>query len=107
MISMTRKLALVAGIGLALASVSYTPPASAQVYVNVGVAPPAPRYEVVPPPRVGYEWSAGYWRWDPRWHRHVWVPGTWIAARPGWHWHQGAWVGGPGGWRWHQGYWGR
>jgi hypothetical protein len=107
MISMTRKLALVAGIGLALASVSYTQPASAQVVVEVGVAPPAPRYEAVPPPRYGYEWAPGYWQWNPGWHRHVWVPGHWIAGRQGWHWHGGAWVPSPHGWRWHEGYWGR
>jgi hypothetical protein len=95
MINMTRKLALVAGIGLALASVSYTPPASAQVVVGV------------PPPRRGWVWAPGYWQWNPGWHRHVWVGGHWERERPGYRWYPGAWTQGRDGWRWRDGYWGR
>jgi hypothetical protein len=109
MINLTRKLALIGGIGLALASVSYTPPAAAQAYVavGVGVAPPQPRYEVIPPPRRGYVWAPGYWRWSPRWHRHDWVPGHWEAFRPGYRYVPGVWVQGRDGWRYRDGYWGR
>ncbi|MGN6320509.1 MAG: YXWGXW repeat-containing protein [Dyella sp.] len=109
MISMTRKLALVAGIGLALAGVSYTPPATAQVSVGVGirVAPPAPRYERMPPARRGFIWSQGYWRWEPRVHRYVWVPGTWVRARAGYRWYPGVWVRRGPNWYWRDGYWGR
>jgi hypothetical protein len=109
MISMTRKLALVAGIGLALASISYTPPAAAQVAVDVGVrmAPPPPRFERMPPPRRGWVWTPGYWRWAPRWHRYEWVPGNWVHERRGYRWHEGVWVQRGPGWYWRDGYWGR
>lgn len=109
MINMTRKLALVAGIGLALASVSYTPAASAQVRAGVVIttAPPAPRFERVPPPRRGFVWAPGYWRWDPAYRRHVWIPGRWAQARPGYRWYPGVWVHRGPNWYWRDGYWGR
>jgi hypothetical protein len=89
--------------------VSYTPPASAQVVVGVGinVAPPPPRFERVPPPRRGWVWAPGYWQWNPGWHRHVWVGGHWERERPGYRWYPGAWTQGRDGWRWRDGYWGR
>jgi len=60
-------------------------PASAEVNFSVDLmlAPPPPRYEVMPPPRVGFIWAPGYWRWDG--HRHVWMGGRWMQARPGYH----------------------
>jgi hypothetical protein len=70
-------------------------PALSQVYVQV--APPPPRTEVVPAPRRGYVWVPGYWDW--RGKRHVWVNGTWVRERRGYHyaaprWHErnGRWV---------------
>jgi hypothetical protein len=58
-------------------------PALAQVNFSFGIeiAPPAPRVEVVPPPRPGYIWAPGFWAWEG--NRHVWREGRWIAARPG------------------------
>ena len=105
--SLPLKLALLAGLGLTFAGAIYAPPATAQVSVgvNIGVAPPAPRYERVPPPRSGYVWAPGYWRWDGR--RHVWAGGYWVRARPGYRYRPAYWVHGRGGWRFHQGYWGR
>ncbi|WP_449428075.1 YXWGXW repeat-containing protein [Rhodanobacter umsongensis] len=105
--SLPLKLALLAGLGLTSAGALYTPPAVAQVSVGVGIgiAPPTPRYERVPPPRAGYIWAPGYWRWDGR--RHVWAGGYWIRARPGYRYRPAYWVHGRGGWRFHQGYWGR
>ncbi len=50
-----------AALGVALlASPSY-----AEVFanINIGVAPPTPRYEVVPAPRAGYVWAPGSWDW--------------------------------------------
>jgi hypothetical protein len=44
-------------------------PAAAEIYVNI--APPAPRYEVVPAPRHGYVWAPGYWDW--RGNRHLFL----------------------------------
>jgi hypothetical protein len=87
----------------ALASVTATVPATAQDGIVIGVAPPAPRYEAVPPPRPGYRWAPGHWAWDNG--RHVWVSGHWIAERPGMYWYPDRWAyrGGrwhlePGGW---------
>ncbi len=66
-------------------------PAVAQININIdlGVAPPAPRYEVVPAPRYGYAWAPGFWRWEGR--RHVWEQGRWIEARPGFFWVADRW----------------
>jgi hypothetical protein len=83
-------------------------PAAAQlgVSVNIGTPPPAPIYEVVPAPRVGYTWAPGYWRWENE--RHVWAPGHWIEARHGHHWVADHWVEGPhGGWHHDAGHWDR
>jgi hypothetical protein len=59
-------------------------PASAGVGVDITIAPPAPRVVVAPPPRAGYVWAPGYWRWDGG--RHVWVDGRWMRARRNFHW---------------------
>jgi hypothetical protein len=106
MLSITRKLALLAVLGITSAGAIYAPTATAGVSVAVGinVAPPAPQYEVVPPPRAGYVWAPGYWRWEG--HRHVWVGGTWIASRPGYVYHPTRWEHAHDGWRMHEGYWG-
>jgi hypothetical protein len=64
-------------------------PAAAQITINIGVAPPAPRYEVVPAPRSGYAWAPGYWRWENE--RHVWRNGRWLEARSGSHWVADSW----------------
>jgi hypothetical protein len=102
------KLALLAGLSLSFfAGATYAPPAAAQVSVGVGirVGPPPPRFERVPPPRMGYVWAPGYWRWDGR--RHVWAGGYWVHARPGYRYRPAYWVHGHRGWRFHEGYWGR
>ena len=53
--------------------------AMARTYGDVEVAPPAPREEVVPRARAGYEWAPGYWDWNG--HRHVWVKGHFVRSR--------------------------
>jgi len=86
---------------LALSAAAFAPAiATAQVGVSViiGQAPPPPRYERAPPPRVGYIWAPGYWDW--RHNRHQWVGGTWIASRPGYIYHQPRWEQHDG--RWHR-----
>ncbi|WP_114239311.1 YXWGXW repeat-containing protein [Dyella sp. C9] len=108
MLSTTRKLALLAAIGIAsVGAASYAPTAAAGVTVSVGinVAPPAQPYEAVPPPRVGYVWAPGYWHWEGQ--RHVWVAGYWMPARPGMIYHAARWEHARDGWRFHEGYWGR
>ena len=64
-------------------------PAAAQININIGIAPPAPHYELVPAPRSGYVWAPGYWRWENE--RHVWASGRWLEARPGSRWVADRW----------------
>lgn len=66
-------------------------------------APPPPRYEAPPQARRGMAWVPGHWEW--RGHRHVWIQGYWVKARPGYHYREPRWEerGGrhhmrPGGW---------
>ncbi len=99
-----RNRVLLAAVALSAAMVSL--PGTARTFVEIQVAPPAPRVEVVPAPRVGYVWAPGYWRWNGR--RHVWINGRWVGERRGFHWEPDGWVQGPNG-RWHmrQGRWAR
>lgn len=79
--------------------------ASAAANVDIDVAPPAPRVEVVPPPRVGYEWAPGFWAW--RGGAHVWVSGRWVVERRGYHWVPDRWVRVGPHWHYARGYWAR
>jgi hypothetical protein len=93
---------VLAGIALSAAIVSL--PATAKTVVDIEIAPPAPRVEVVPEARVGYVWAPGYWRWNG--HRHVWIHGSWVRERRGWHWVPDAWVQKPNGhWHFVRGHW--
>jgi hypothetical protein len=77
--------------------------ATAQVSLDVTVAPPAPRYEVVPPPRAGYVWAPGYWNWNSgQWG---WSGGRWIVVRPGYRWVPDEWVENGPRWRYVPGHW--
>src|SRR5258708_26159547 len=58
--------------------------ASMSVGLTIGTPPPAPVYEVVPAPRVGYAWAPGYWHWEGS--RHSWHAGYWMPERRGYHW---------------------
>jgi hypothetical protein len=91
---------------VALSAAMVALPGVARTFVEIQVAPPAPLVEVVPPPRVGYVWAPGYWRWNG--HRHVWIRGSWVRERRGWHWERDVWVQSPNG-RWHlvRGHWAR
>jgi hypothetical protein len=64
-------------------------PVSAQITVNVSIAPPAPQYEVVPPLQAGQVWAPGYWTWTGE--RHVWVRGRPILQRVGYRWEPDRW----------------
>ena len=77
--------------------------ASAAIDFTVKIAPPAPRVERIPPPRVGYVWTPGYWAW--RSNRHVWVGGIYVRNRPGYIYEQPRWVQGNGGWHQQGGNW--
>ncbi|MFJ2993322.1 YXWGXW repeat-containing protein [Pandoraea sp. NPDC087047] len=79
-------------------------PAHAQVGVSISIGePPPPRYEPVPPPRVGYVWAPGFWDWDG--HRHEWHGGHWERERPGYVYRAPAWHQGPHGWELNRGGW--
>jgi hypothetical protein len=78
-------------------------PAFCAVGIDTQIAPPQPRVIVAPPPRAGFVWAPGYYRWDG--HRHVWVDGHFIRERRGWHWvpehwdeHHGRYHFEPGRW---------
>jgi hypothetical protein len=91
---------------LAAASIGLMPvPASADVGIYLDLAPPAPRYEVVPAPRAGYVWAPGYWSW--RDGRHAWVAGHWIRERRGMYWHPDRWEQSEGRWAFKRGAWDR
>jgi hypothetical protein len=94
-------LGLMLALGGAVVSVPIT--SLAAVDINVDIAPPAPRVEVVPPPRAGYVWAPGYWEW--RGHAHVWVPGYWMRERRGLHWVPAHWDQRGPHWRFVRGHW--
>ena len=48
---------------LAAASATISVSAVAATYIDVRVAPPPPRHEMVPAARPGYVWAPGYWDW--------------------------------------------
>jgi hypothetical protein len=74
-------------------------------YTEVRIAPPPPRYEREPRARRDHLWAAGHWEW--RGSRHDWVPGTWIAQRPGYAYNQAAWIERDGRWYMEPGRWSR
>ena len=80
-----------------------TAAANADVYVRI--APPAPRYEVVPAVPSGCVWVPGYWNW--RGHRYVWVRGHRVHARRGEHWVGHHWREDHGRWHMERGHWDR
>ena len=85
---MKRKLLLTA---LAAATIGFGAlPASAAVDIYLDVAPPAPRYEVVPSARAGFFWAPGYHDW--RYGRYIWVAGHWVRHRPGYYYEPVRWV---------------
>jgi len=88
-----------------LASPTGVRTAHAETFVEVQIAPPPPRVEVVPRrPSSRHMWIRGYWGWDG--HRHVWTPGHYVLARRGYMYREPRWEGaGHGHWRWHRGGW--
>jgi hypothetical protein len=76
---------------------------SARVYVDVDVAPPPPRVEVIPHERHGYVWAPGYWNYTG--HHHVWVNGRYIHEHHGHHWVADAWEDRNGRWHFVAGHW--
>ena len=82
-------------IAASIALGAFAQPAAAQQIsgsLYVDIAPPAPRVEVVPPPRAGHVWLPGYWRWDASARTHIWVDGRWEVERPGYRWVADRWI---------------
>ena len=95
-------LALCIGAG-SLGALGTGTPTYADVYVRI--APPAPRYEVVPAVPPGWVWVPGYWNWSG--HRYVWVRGHRVHARRGEHWVGHRWRENHGRWHMERGHWDR
>ena len=76
-------------LSLLLAASAFAGPAYAQISVHIGLAPPAPQYEVMPTIQPGYAWAPGYWAWSGE--RHVWVRGRTIVQREGYRWEPDRW----------------
>jgi hypothetical protein len=78
-------------------------PAMARVDVDINIGPPPAVVEVVPPPRHGYVWAPGYWRWNGG--KHIWAKGHWVRERHGRHWVPDQWVERGGRWHFVPGHW--
>jgi hypothetical protein len=92
-------------LSLSIAAGAALAPVVASAQVDITVAPPAARVEVVPAPRAGFVWAPGYWGW--RGGAHVWIGGRWIAERPGWHWVPDRWEQRGDRWHYWRGHWER
>lgn len=71
-------------------------------------APPAPVVETPPanrPVGASFAWIPGYWAWEGRAKRYVWVSACWRAAPPGLAWVPGYWTKVDAGWQWVPGFW--
>jgi WXXGXW repeat (2 copies) len=93
---------------LAAACVAGSPrDASARPVVEVRIAPPAARVEVVPArPSPRHVWAPGYWAWNGR--RHVWVQGHNVIERRGYAWREPRWEErSHGHWHFREGGWDR
>jgi hypothetical protein len=94
------RVVLVASLGAA-----YAYPAYSGVGIDIEVAPPAPIVVQAPPPRPGYVWAPGFWRWEG--HRHVWVGGHFLRERRGYHWMGDHWTEHGGRYHYEPGHWER
>ena len=102
-----RPLPFIAMLALVLGAMAgmHTTTAQAAIGIDIDVAPPAPRVIVAPPPRVGFVWAPGYWRWDGG--RHVWHEGYWVHERKGYHWVPDNWESRGGHYHYNRGHWER
>lgn len=100
-----KKILLAAAILMTSVTALLPVQANAQVgfTLSVGNAPPPERYEIIPPPRYGYEWVRGFWDWNGR--EHVWVPGYWVEVREGYFYDAPRWYSEGGYWRLQRGGW--
>jgi len=64
-------------------------PASAQINVTIGIAPPPVQIETRPVLQPGYVYAPGHWAWTGS--RYVWVSGRAIVQRDGYRWAPDRW----------------
>ncbi len=100
-----RPLPFIAMLVLGAMAGMHTTGAQAAIGIDIDVAPPAPRVIVAPPPRAGFVWAPGYWRWDGG--RHVWHEGYWVHERRGYHWVPDNWESRGGHYHYNRGHWER
>ena len=79
--------------------------ARVDVGIDIGMPPPPPQVEIVPPMEPGYAWAPGYWAWQGG--VHVWIPGRRIEARRGYHWVPDHWEARHGSHHFEPGHWDR
>lgn len=56
-------------------------------------------------PDASSRWVSGYWSWDDRLDKFVWVPGTWVIPPQGRFWVDGTWRRDENGWYRVRGFW--
>ena len=102
-----RRAGLAAALAMTVGVLAGLHPVAAQaaIGIDIDVAPPAPRVIVAPPPRVGFVWAPGYWRWNG--HAHVWHDGYWVRERRGYHWVADGWESRGGHYHYNRGHWER
>ncbi|HEX9275615.1 MAG TPA: hypothetical protein VGA51_04350 [Casimicrobiaceae bacterium] len=77
---------IVGALMLAVGSLGFAAVGHAAKFIDVeiGVAPPAARVEVVPAPREGYVYEPGHYAWNGS--AYVWVDSQFIRSREGREW---------------------
>lgn len=85
------KLLLAAALATVGACALNSAPAEARVGISIyaNVPPPPMRSEPMPPPRVGFVWIPGDWRWSHG--RYNWHRGSWVRERRGYHYAPSRW----------------
>ncbi|MTI32500.1 hypothetical protein E1171_16905 [Cytophagales bacterium RKSG123] len=56
-------------------------------------------------PGRNYFWVDGYYEWNARRGRYVWIDGVWVKRRPGYRYRQGSWINVEGGITWRPAIW--
>jgi len=85
----------IVGVIFAIAGILLNSCAPTRAYV--GVSPPPPKHETVPPrPSPAAVWMDGQWTWTG--NDYLWVPGHWEVKPRGDVWLPGRWSRTPRGW---------
>jgi hypothetical protein len=92
---------------LGVVAATLVTPASSQISVYIGIAPPPIRYEAPPPPpEPSLVWLGGFWA--PQGEHYRWVAGHYVRPPyPGAYWSGPHYEHGSRGWHYREGSWGR